>query len=221
MGDSVAWTIGAYLPSHPGVTVVNRAIQGCGITLKTDILTTGTPHTLYPYCPTWPQRWQSAADADHPDITVILLNRWELMDAKVGDGYQHVGQPTFDAYLVGQLDQAVGIAGTGGAHVVLLTASYTRRAERPDGGLYPEDQPERVDAWNTLLRREAATRPDQVSVVDLASITCPGGTFRWTVDGVRIRSDGLHFTPAGVRQVIAPWLLPRLVAIANGAAVPA
>jgi hypothetical protein len=217
MGDSVAWTIGAYLPAHPGVTVNNRAIQGCGITLRADIRTMGTPHRLYPYCPAWPQRWQSAADSDHPDITVILLNRWELMDAKAGDGsYQHVGQASFDAYLLAQLDEAIRIAGTGGAHVVLLTAAYTKRAEKPDGGLYPEDQPARVDAWNALLRRAAAARPQNVTILDLRSQACPSGAFTWNVGGVRIRSDGLHFTPTGVRRVIAPWLLPRVVALAEG-----
>jgi hypothetical protein len=30
-----------------------------------------------------------------------------------------------------------------------------------------------------------------------------------------VRADGLHFTPAGVRGVIAPWLLPRLWSLAT------
>ena len=214
LGDSVAWTVGAYLPAHPGVTVNNRAIQGCGITLRADILTEGTPHRLYPYCPAWPDRWRAAVSGDHPDVVAILLNRWELMDAKVDGAYQHVGEPPFDAYLLAMLDSAVGIAGAGGARVALLTASYTHRNERPDGGLYPEDQPARVDAWNALLRRAAAAHPDLVTVVDLASVTCPGGVFTWRAGGVKLRSDGLHFTPAGVKKVVAPWLLPRLVALA-------
>jgi hypothetical protein len=144
-------------------------------------------------------------------VSVILLNRWELMDAKVGSAYEHVGQPAFDAYLTGQLEQAIAIAGGGGAHVVLLTASYTRRSERPDGGLYAEDDPSRVDAWNALLRRDAG----DATVLDLAKLTCPGGTFTWTVNGTKIRSDGLHFTPNGVKRIIAPWLLPPLTALAQ------
>jgi peptidoglycan/LPS O-acetylase OafA/YrhL len=209
-GDSVAWTIGTYLPPHPGIVVTTRAIEGCGITLLPDILEMGTPHTLYPYCPGWPGRWANGVTADDPDVSVLLLNRWELMDANLDGSYQHVGQPAFDAYLTGQLDRAVGIAGGRGARVVLLTAAYTRRAERPDGGLYPEDQQARVDAWNALLRQETARHPGTVSVLDLNRLVCPGGTFTWDVDGIQVRSDGLHFTPAGVQQVIAPWLLPRL-----------
>ncbi len=213
-GDSVAWTIGTYLPDHPGLVVTTRAIEGCGITLLSDILEMGTPHSLYPYCPGWPGRWRGGVDTDDPDVSVLLLNRWELMDARLDGTYQHVGQPAFDAYLTGQLEEAVGIAGGRGARVVLLTAAYTHRVERPDGGLYPEDQPVRVDAWNALLRQEAARHPDTVTVLDLNRLVCPNGAFTWDVGGVQVRSDGLHFTPAGVQDVIAPWLLPQLATMA-------
>src|SRR6185369_4698292 len=75
-GDSVAWTLGAYLPDHPGLAVNNIAIQGCGITLQPDILELGTPHTLYSYCPGWPAKYQGAVNNDDPDVSVLLLNRW-------------------------------------------------------------------------------------------------------------------------------------------------
>jgi hypothetical protein len=213
----VAWTLGTYLPPHPGLQATVRAVQGCGIAVLPDILELGGPHTNYPYCVHWPSIWRTGVNADDPDVAVILLDRWELMDRKLNGGYQHVGQAPFDAYLTGQLDQAVAVAGARGARVVLLTAPYTHRTEKPGGGLYPEDQPARVDAWNALLRAEAAAHPKTVTVLDLAAVACPGGTFTWSVKGVRIRSDGLHFTPAGVQRVIAPWLLPLLAGVATTA----
>ncbi|NUT07325.1 MAG: acyltransferase [Hamadaea sp.] len=214
LGDSVAWSVGTYLPEHPGLTVTTRAIQGCGIALLPDILTQGTPHTNYPNCERWPDRWRSAIRADDPDVAVILLNRWELMDRRLQGRYQHVGQPAYDAYLSGQLTEGIGIARSRGAQVVLLTAAYTRRSERPDGGLYAEDEPIRVDAWNHLLQATAQRFPGHVTVLDLNAVACPGGRFAWDVDGLRMRSDGLHFTPPGVQHVIAPWLLPQLARIA-------
>ena len=214
-GDSVAWTLGAYLPDHPGLAVNNIAIQGCGITLQPDILELGTPHTLYSYCPGWPAKYQGAVNNDDPDVSVLLLNRWEMMDAKLNGVYTHVGQPDFDRYLTGQLDRAVGIMGSHGSHIVLLTAAYTHRAERPDGGLYNEDQPARIDAWNSLLRAEAAKHPDTVTLLDLNKVVCPDGRYTQSVGGLQVRSDGLHFTPEGVRQLIAPWLLPQLTAVAE------
>jgi hypothetical protein len=151
---------------------------------------------------------------------VILLDRWELMDRKLDGVYRHVGQPEYDAYLMSELDLALSIVAAHGAQVVLLTAPYTHRAERPDGGLYDEDQPERVDAWNRLLRSRAQREPTRITVLDLNKWVCPDGKFTWDVNQLRVRSDGLHFTPEGVQQWIAPWLLPQLFAIATGPTTP-
>jgi peptidoglycan/LPS O-acetylase OafA/YrhL len=215
-GDSVSWVIGTYLPKHPGMWTSVRAIEGCGIATLPQILQLGTPHTNYPGCTSWQKRWKKGVDKDNPDVAVIELNRWELMDRKYQGRYQHVGDPAYDAYLTAQLEQAITIAGSRGAAVVLLTAAYTHRAEKPDGSLYPEDQPSRVDAWNRLVRAVAARQPHKVTVLDLNPVVCPGGTFTWNVGRLRIRSDGLHYTSAGVQKIIAPWLLPKLAAIATG-----
>jgi hypothetical protein len=87
---------------------------------------------------------------------------------------------------------------------VLLTAPYTRREVRADGGLFPEDTRQRVDAWNSLLAAVATRHAAHPVLLDLQRIVCPQGRFTWTVGHVRIRSDGLHFTPRGVQQIIAP-----------------
>ena len=51
-------------------------------------------------------------------------------------------------------------------------------------------------------------------MLDLNTRVCPDGKFTWNIGGLQIRSDGLHFTPDGVQQWIAPWLLPQLAAVA-------
>jgi peptidoglycan/LPS O-acetylase OafA/YrhL len=218
-GDSVSWSLGTYLPPHPGLTVTVRAMQGCGIARLPEIIQLDAGHTNYPACPTWDARWRRGLAADDPDVAVILLDRWELMDRRLDGEWRHVGEPEYDAYLMAELDLAVTIAGSRGARVVLLTAPYTRRSERPDGSLYDEDKPERVDAWNHLLWRMANSRRN-VAVIDLNRHVCPDGEFTWTVDGVQVRSDGLHFTEFGVQQIIAPWLLPQLASIATGTTQP-
>jgi peptidoglycan/LPS O-acetylase OafA/YrhL len=215
-GDSVSWVIGQYLPKHPGLWTSVRAIEGCGIATLPDILELGTPHTNYPGCTKWATRWQKGVDTDDPDVAVIELNRWELMDRKIDGTYQHVGDPQYDAYLLTQLDKAVKIVGSRGAAVVLMTAAYTHRAEKPNGGLYDEDLPSHVDAWNKLIYAEAAKYPGKVTVLNITPIVCPNGKFTWDIGNLRIRSDGRHDTPAGVQRIIAPWLLPKLAAIATG-----
>jgi hypothetical protein len=215
-GDSVSWTLGTYLPPQPNLAVTVRSVEGCGIARLPDIIQLGEGHTNYPACPTWDVRWRRGIEVDDPDVAVVLLDRWELMDRKLDGVYQHVGQPAYDAYLLSELDLALSIVGARGAQIVLLTAPYTHRAERPDGGLYDEDQPARVDAWNRLLIKEAARNRDQISILDLKALVCPDGVFTWNIGPLRIRSDGLHFTPEGVQQWIAPWLMPQLATIATG-----
>ena len=212
LGDSVSWSLATYLPEQDQLEISVRGIQGCGIARLPEIRYVGLPHPNYPGCESWDTRWRWGVQAQDPDLAVILLDRWELMDRKLGGHYRHVGEHDFDAYLDAELDRAIDIAGSRGAHVVLLTAPYNRRAERPDGGLWPEDEPERVDAWNRLLR--AAADRHAATMIDLNQRACPGGEFTWRAGGVRIRSDGLHFTPEGVRRWIAPWLLPQLARLA-------
>ncbi|MFC0002768.1 acyltransferase family protein [Micromonospora siamensis] len=208
LGDSVSWSLASYLPEQDRLAVSVRAVQGCGIARLPELRYVGGDHTNYPGCDTWDNRWWKSVDADDPDVAVILLDRWELVDRRLDGRWQHVGDPAYDEYLAGELDRAIDIAGGRGAHVVLLTAPYTRRAERPDGGLWPEDDAQRVDAWNRLLA-DAAVRKE-ASLLDLNRRVCPDGEFTWEAGGVRVRSDGLHFTPRGVREWIAPWLLPEL-----------
>jgi lysophospholipase L1-like esterase len=50
-----------------------------------------------------------------------------------------------------------------------------------------------------------------VQVLDLNHQLCPQGKFTWSVNGVQVRSDGVHLTPAGVSQ-LTPWLVDRLKA---------
>ena len=177
-GDSVAWTLGTYLPPQPQkLTVSVRAVQGCGIARLPELRYLGEPHPNYPGCEHWDDRWRRGVRADDPDVAVILLDRWELMDRKLDGRWQHVGDPAFDPYLTGELDRAIAIAAERGAHVALLTAPYTHRAERPDGGLWPEDGADRVDAWNRLLR--AAAERHGATVLDLNRRVCPDGRFTW------------------------------------------
>jgi hypothetical protein len=213
-GDSVSWSLGFYMPEFKGIKLTTQALPGCGIARLPDIIYIGDPHTNYPECPTWEVNWQYGVDVDDPDVAVVLLDRWELMDRKLGDKYRAVGDPLFDAYLTVELEYALSIVGSHGAHIVLLTAPYTHRWERPDGGLYDEDKPERVDAWNRLLRKVAAEHPQDITVIDLNRRVCPDGKFTWTIGRLQIRSDGLHFTEAGVQDYIAPWLVPQLATLA-------
>ncbi len=90
----------------------------------------------------------------------------------------------------------------------MTTEPYNRRAEKPDGSLYPEDDPDRVDEWNALLRSVAKARPN-VTVLDLNRKLGPNGVYTNQIDGIRMRIDGVHPTPEAVKW-LTPWLTDAL-----------
>ena len=144
-------------------------------------------------------------------MAVVLLGRWEVMDRRIGGRWRTIHDPEVRAYLRAQLARMTALFTRRGVHVVLCTFPYSHRHERPDGGLYPEDRPDRIDAWNQMLGEVAAAHPRQVTLVDLNEWVCPDGAFTWSVRGIRLRSDGLHLTPGGVRRWVAPRLARTLL----------
>ncbi|QIK76116.1 acyltransferase family protein [Nocardioides piscis] len=210
-GDSVAWTLVHYLPSHPDLDVRDRTLMGCGVSRTAPFRYAGRVHAgLMPTCRDWPKIWRAAITNDDPDVALILVGRWETMDRVLDGRWTHVGEPEFDAHLRSELELAIRVAGARGAHVLLATEPYNRRWEQLDGSLFSEDEPPRVTAWNRLLRAVARSHP-HVRVIDFGERVSPGGRFTWTAGGYQVRSDGLHLTPSGVQGWIAPWLLPQLI----------
>ena len=59
--------------------------------------------------------------------------------------------------------------------------------------------------YNAVMDDVAASFPGVVSTVDIQDVVCPNGVCPPKIDGIWIRSDGLHFTIPG-----AQWLAPAL-----------
>ncbi|HUL99016.1 MAG TPA: acyltransferase, partial [Mycobacterium sp.] len=159
-GDSVGWTLMRYLPATPGFTFVNHTLVGCGIVRGGPFRYSAESGNPKPECETWPSRWAGQVAVDKPHVVLLVVGRWETIDRVYGGRWTHVGDPAFDAYLAGELRQALTVLGSTGARVVVTTEPYNRRAEKPDGSLYPEDQPDRIDHWNALLRNVVAQYPN-------------------------------------------------------------
>ncbi|MGH3561257.1 MAG: SGNH hydrolase domain-containing protein, partial [Mycobacterium sp.] len=203
-GDSIASTLMHYLPATPGYDFIDHTMIGCSIVRAGPYRYSGKTLEQKPECDEWPGRWAQQVAQDQPDVAVLIVGRWETVD-RVNEGrWTHIGDPTFDAYLAAELRLAVNVLGSAGSRVAVATVPYSRYGEKPDGSLYPEDQPDRVNRWNALLRRVIGRRPD-VTVLDLNKKLCPGGVYTAKVDGIRVRSDGVHLTPEGVAW-LTPWL---------------
>ncbi|MGZ4619381.1 MAG: acyltransferase family protein [Frankiaceae bacterium] len=220
LGDSVALTLGQTLPEYPGLSVASEAILGCGLARGTPYRYFGSVRDEPPQCQTWPQRWSEAVARTDPDVVAVLVGRWEVMDRMRDRQWQHVGEPAFDDYIAGELKQAITVLGAHGARVVFLTAPYYHRGERPDGGTFPEDEPWRVDTYNGVLARVVARHVGSAALLPFGAQVSPGRAYTRYVNGLAMRYDGVHLTPRGVQQILAPWLLPRLLAEAPWRAGP-
>lgn len=203
-GDSIGWTMMHYLPPTPGFRFIDHTVIGCSLVRGTPYRYIGQTLEQRAECDTWPGRWAAQIAQDRPDVALLVIGRWETVD-RVNEGkWTHIGDPTFDAYLNFELNRALDIVGSTGVRVMVATVPYSRGGEKPDGRLYPEDQPDRVNEWNTMLRNAIGQRPN-VGIVDLNKKLCPDGVYTAKVDGIKVRSDGVHLTPEGVKWML-PWL---------------
>ena len=159
-GDSIAWTLVSALPSNPALDVRDRTMLGCGVARSGPYRYFGQLYEgVSRDCHDWPRLWRRAIAADDPDVALIVVGRWETMDRMHDGRWSHVGEAAFDAYLRSELELAIQTAGAHGARVLLATEPYNRRGEQLDGSLFPEDHPERVTDWNTLLAGRCRRSP--------------------------------------------------------------
>jgi lysophospholipase L1-like esterase len=117
----------------------------------------------------------------------------------------------------------VHLLGRTGARVVLLTIPCA-------GGRVPTGQASqflagafdinRVNAANAVIRQVAAQSQGRAHVLDLFSVVCPNGKFAAVINGVVMRTDGVHFSEGGAR-LVAGWLLPQLAALSRSPQTPA
>ena len=203
-GDSIGWTWMHYLPPTPGFAFLDHTVIGCSLVRGTPYRYVGRTLEQRPECDDWPFRWSTQVSQDQPDVALLIIGRWETVD-RVSEGqWTHIGNPTFDAYLYAELERALNIVSVAGVRVVVATVPYSRGGEQPDGRLYPEDQPDRVNRWNTMLRKTVSHHKG-VQILDLNKKLCPDGVYTAKVDGIKVRSDGVHLTPEGVKW-LTPWL---------------
>jgi peptidoglycan/LPS O-acetylase OafA/YrhL len=219
VGDSLSLYVGyglAPYAAHYGVTIGGRAVSGCGLASAQPYNLHGTPTNSLGLCSEWPSRFQQDISSLHPAVVALIVGWWETQDRYYQGRWQHLGQPSFDAYETAQFEQAITILSSQGAHVALMTAPYFDTGEQLDGQPWDEDAPARVNVLNRIIEEVAARHPGVVSVIPLNRYLDPDGHFTWSIDGTVVRlGDGIHTTPAA-GAYLAPKILPQLAVMGRG-----
>jgi peptidoglycan/LPS O-acetylase OafA/YrhL len=233
-GDSISLTLAAGLQEVQDryhVLVRNGAVFGCGMVSDGRVRLYGLegyPGGAPGACARELAAYRDQLEAFAPDVVVLLAGRMETADWTFGAGWEHIGEPDFDARVAGGLRSLLLELHATGAPVVVLTCPYFGLHYQLDGRPYPEDDPSRVDRLNELIREVAVGMEPWLHVIDLNKEVDPGGAFAEYIDGYQVRApDGVHFSyppslrdpgrryPAGGRW-LAPWLLPQLFEIGLG-----
>ena len=210
LGDSAAYSLAHQLdPSTRPDWDAQAFVQvGCpitpGQTLDAD---SSTINPTDPDCVAWQTSWPDFSDALQPDIVVVMIGAWEVLDHRVDGQDIRFPSPEWEALVGTALRDAAGAAGASGAPVVFLDVACMGGGNDNPGTASRADA-RRVGAVNTLLDEVAATQPD-VTVATLSSVVCPGGVDGLTVDGSPVRYDGVHYTREGA-ALVWPWLFDEL-----------
>jgi peptidoglycan/LPS O-acetylase OafA/YrhL len=222
-GDSAAFTLAIGMSLHQGsfgIASYNGAILGCGITNGAEFELKGVDAPMATACSDgpsdelWPHLWLTDIANYKPNVVIILAGRWEVANRTYDGSWTNIENPTYAAYVKQQLEYAVRLAGSGGAHVILMTAPCYDTGEQPNGDPWPEDSQARLSIYNQLVRQVAATS-ENTSLINFNAMACPGGQFEQDMDGIQVRdADGVHFTFGGGRA-FAPEIWPVVVASAN------
>jgi hypothetical protein len=219
VGDSMAETLAHGLEGPVAASyhldIDDQGVPNCSLAMGTFRVHAFPPRDSAPECqpgsgdPGWPTDWANRVTRTHPAVSVFLA-RLDVMDRLLNGQWTHIGDPDYDSYLLGQMQLAVRVLSSHGGKVVFLTSPYYDSGTQPDGQLWPEDEPARVDVYNSLLRQVAADHPGVAYVIDLNQIADPNGHYQATIDKVPVRyTDGVHWTWFG-DWWLAPRILPQI-----------
>jgi hypothetical protein len=166
------------------VTVLPGAWLGCDLDPDSTVEVMGVVSKAAQGCPLWRTSWKSLIQKDNPDVVMLVLGRWEVLNRIYDGTWTHIGEPAWDAHLNSELDQAIDILSSQGATVVVTTLPYIQGdSEQPDGQPWDMNQPPRTDAYNAVVRAAVAQRPKTSRVLDLNALIDPDGHYTSYIDG--------------------------------------
>lgn len=210
-GDSKA------LPLVLGIPAVDRAVpvtwvtqMGCPVGRSGSVRSRTTGSAVWTTdekgCD-WTTSVPAAMPPDGLDVALVDFGTWDVAERRVddiGEGWTSIGDPAYDAWLVGEMQAMTDLLVGSGARVVAWMTVV------PDEGHGPTD---RFERFNHLVGELAAANPDTVRVVDFA------GWIAATGEQDRLLPDGAHatFEPNGgtAAEIAERFLYDQIVAASS------
>jgi len=209
IGDSLAFSLGLgqmIEERHYGVEVANAAILGCAFHTVGELNVSGTWESQPASCGNALSRWRHDEQVFKPQAVIVELGYRDEFDWRTHGKVRHLGQPAFDATVVGQIERYIQVLGDGHTPILFLSVPYAQPRPQPDGSPSPAGSPARHARINTLLRTAAGTDPSLVRVLDIDKVVSPGNSYQRDVNGKLCRFDGIHFA-IYCSELLAPDVL--------------
>jgi peptidoglycan/LPS O-acetylase OafA/YrhL len=205
-----------------GLTVWNRSRLYCGF-LPGDMMIdfSGNPSAdLEAACKDWRRTWPSDVQEFRPDLTLMLFGSWDYPDHVVNGVTLETGTPEWNTYVLDELQAQLDSLTAQGGKLALLTWPYPGsklwKEEGQRGTDAEQDAHRRLDHLNALYRQFAEDNQERVMLIDLNAFASPEGKYSdLVIDGVRMREDGIHFTPES-SYIVANWLVQQIIEEAAG-----
>jgi peptidoglycan/LPS O-acetylase OafA/YrhL len=185
------------------------ATLGCGISAGDPIDSSASdPIRQGEECIRWQEDWNFWTATLRPDVSVVMVGAWEVLDHAVDGRIHRFPSPEWSAVVRDALAAAMDRAGVGNTPVAALALPCMKQSEDAPFPATDRNDPARIDEFNRLLREVVAERPN-ARLLDLSTVLCPSGAYLDEIDGRQLRYDGVHVTPYGA-DVVMKWLTDQL-----------
>lgn len=215
LGDSQAFEL-AYRGAGPGFEryqVASSTFLGCGIGPGLPASDAGPVGRSLAgeACDAVVPTWRQALARFEPDVVLVHVGAWEVLDRWIDDRLVAFGSAEWDrasAARIGEVMDALGDGGRGGRRWrVAWVAAPCFAGEGGYGGHPARAEAARVARWNELLRAAAAGRG--MAVLPYDRFTCDGPAADDDLGGVDFRRGGIHVT-ADAAPLVWTWIADHL-----------
>jgi hypothetical protein len=211
VGDSVPLGLAVYFPTdtHFGFALEESTYVGCGL-VPARTYVDGQVQRFLPQCLQWSASWPRDAAAAHPQVGAVFLGDGELFDQQVAGHVVRFGTSAFAAHVENWLTRSINsLRAAGASRVALVNVPCHSAIAGPIGDIINDSS--RIAWLNNVVKSYVARHQPTTALIDLHGYLCASG-YTNTLDGVQLRTDGVHFSKSGARVVWA-WLGPQLTAV--------